>query len=77
MRDPGNDVSIRVVADHLRSMVFLLSDGMMPSNEGRGYVLRRIIRRASRHNKLLGLADAVLYRLMDSVVEAMGPATLN
>jgi alanyl-tRNA synthetase len=66
------DVSIRVIADHLRAIVFLLSEGLMPSNEGRGYVLRRIIRRASRHAKLLGLDGAVLYRLMDSVVNSMG-----
>jgi len=72
LRNPDHDVSIRVVADHLRSIVFLLSDGLMPSNEGRGYVLRRIIRRASRHAKLLGLEDAVLYLLMDSVIDAMG-----
>jgi alanyl-tRNA synthetase len=66
------DTSIRVIADHLRAMAFLLSEGLIPSNEGRGYVLRRIIRRASRHAKLLGLDGAVLYRLMDSVVNSMG-----
>jgi len=71
-RTTDDDVSIRVIADHLRSAAFLLSDGLMPSNDGRGYVLRRIIRRASRHAKLLGLEDPLLYRLMDSVVEAMG-----
>lgn len=71
-RSTETDVSIRVIADHLRAIVFLLSEGLMPSNEGRGYVLRRIIRRASRHAKLLGLDGAVLYRLMDSVVNSMG-----
>ncbi|MBI5213963.1 MAG: alanine--tRNA ligase [Nitrospirae bacterium] len=73
---PETDISIRVMADHLRTMTFLLSEGLIPSNEGRGYVLRRIIRRASRHAKLLGLANnsnsAVLYKLMDPVVDAMG-----
>src|SRR5208283_5851240 len=71
-RNTDDDASIRVIADHLRSAAFLLSDGLMPSNEGRGFVLSRIIRRASRHAKLLGLGDPLLYRLMDSVVEAMG-----
>ncbi|MBI3592248.1 MAG: alanine--tRNA ligase [Nitrospirae bacterium] len=71
-RSPESDVSIRVIADHLRSTAFLLADGLMPSNEGRGYVLRRIIRRASRHAKLLGLEGAALYKLIDSVVSAMG-----
>ncbi len=71
---PESDISIRVIADHLRSSAFLLSDGLMPSNEGRGYVLRRIIRRASRHAKLLGLHGAVLHKLMGSVVDAMGSA---
>ncbi|MDI6801782.1 MAG: alanine--tRNA ligase [Thermodesulfovibrionales bacterium] len=66
------DASIRVIADHLRASAFLLSEGAIPSNEGRGYVLRRIIRRASRHAKLLGFNSAVLYKLMDPVVDAMG-----
>lgn len=66
------DISIRVIADHIRAISFLLSEGLMPSNEGRGYVLRRIIRRASRHARLLGLEGAVLYRLVDVVTQSMG-----
>ncbi len=67
-----NDTSIKVVSDHIRAISFLLSEGLMPSNEGRGYVLRRIMRRASRHAKLLGVEEAFLYRLIDSVADAMG-----
>lgn len=70
----ATDTSMRVIADHIRSITFLLSEGLMPSNEGRGYVLRRIIRRASRHARLLGVHRPVLYRLIDSVSEAMGDA---
>ncbi len=66
------DISIRVIADHIRAITFLLAEGLMPSNEGRGYVLRRIIRRASKHAKTLGLEGSVLYKLIDSVVESMG-----
>ncbi len=66
------DVSMRVIADHLRSVCFLLSEGLMPSNEGRGYVMRRIIRRAARHAKLLGFQEPVLFKMMGSVAEAMG-----
>ncbi|HXX58890.1 MAG TPA: alanine--tRNA ligase, partial [Thermodesulfovibrionales bacterium] len=66
------DTSIRVIADHIRAIAFLLSEGLMPSNEGRGYVLRRIIRRASRHARLLGIEKPVLCRLIDSVSDAMG-----
>ncbi len=68
------DISIRVIADHIRAITFLLAEGLMPSNEGRGYVLRRIIRRASKHAKTLGLEGAVLYKIIDAVIESMGDA---
>ncbi len=71
-KDPDKDISIKVIADHIRAITFLLSEGLMPSNEGRGYVLRRIMRRASRHAKLLGVENAFLFRLVDSVADAMG-----
>jgi len=70
---PGN-VHHRVIADHLRSTSFLIADGVMPSNEGRGYVLRRIMRRAMRHAHLLGAADPVMHRLVPSLVTQMGQA---
>lgn len=66
------DVSIRVIADHIRAIGFLLSEGLIPSNEGRGYVLRRIIRRAARHARVLGLSGPVLFRFLDSLSESMG-----
>ena len=71
-KNPQSDISIRVIADHIRAITFLLSEGLMPSNEGRGYVLRRIMRRASRHAKLLGKEGAFLYRLVDAVAASMG-----
>ncbi len=64
----------RVIADHLRSTSFLIADGVMPSNEGRGYVLRRIMRRAMRHAHLLGAADPLMHRLVPSLVHEMGAA---
>ena len=59
-KDPADDVSMRVVADHLRAMTFLIADGVLPGNEGRGYVLRKIMRRAMRHGKKLGIEVAFL-----------------
>ena len=66
------DVSLRVLADHLRSVAFLLADSVLPSNEGRGFVLRRILRRACRHGRLLGKEDAFIYKLVDALVTEMG-----
>ena len=72
--DRRTDTAIRVIADHIRSITFLLSEGLTPSNEGRGYVLRRIIRRAARYAKFLDISDPVLYRLCGSVADAMAGA---
>lgn len=69
-----NDKSLRVIADHIRSCSFLICDGVMPSNEGRGYVLRRIIRRAVRHGYRLGAQDIFFYRIVASLAKQMGEA---
>ena len=73
-KDAQDDVSLRVVADHLRAMTFLIADGVLPGNEGRGYVLRKIMRRALRHGKKLGIDDAFLSELTGAVVERMKAA---
>jgi alanyl-tRNA synthetase len=72
--DPEKDVSLRVVADHARAVTFLIGDGVLPSNEGRGYVLRRVLRRAARHGVLLGLERPFLHAVADAVIDEMGDA---
>jgi alanyl-tRNA synthetase len=69
-----DNASLKVIADHIRSCAFLIVDGVVPSNEGRGYVLRRIIRRAIRHGHKLGLKDAFFYKLVEPLVNEMGKA---
>ncbi|WP_282607999.1 alanine--tRNA ligase [Pelagibius sp. Alg239-R121] len=72
--DGEHAVSHRVIADHLRSTAFLIADGVLPSNDGRGYVLRRIMRRAMRHVHILGVKDPMIWRLVPTLVEMMGQA---
>ena len=73
-KDAKNDVSLRVITDHIRSTTMMISDGVMPSNEGRGYVLRRLLRRAARHGRLLGIDRPFLAEVAETVIKESGKA---
>lgn len=75
--DDKKDVSLRVITDHIRSTTFMIGDGVMPSNEGRGYVLRRLLRRAARHGRLLGIDGTFLYKVCETVIKENATAYPN